>query len=142
MSDSISARLTKLAAKATEEGRPDLAAGYRHAEAIVNDWQTKESGISIEDAKAFCDRHCFVGRRDGPGKADDCSICPFAQFTLGVIDDDDNPDDAAVERQRAERIKREAAAVKNKLEEMGTDTLAAESHQVRMGPGHLQPVDS
>lgn len=141
MSDSISARLTKLAAKATEEGRPDLAAGYRHAEAIVSDWQTREPGVPVEDAKAFCDRHCFMGRKDGPGKADDCSICPLAPFTLGVIDDDAQ-DDAAVERQRAERVRREAAAVKGKLDEMGSDTLAAESHQVRKGPGNLQPADS
>lgn len=139
MSDSISARLIKLAAKAEAEGRSELASGYRHSERIIDDWKTREPGVPFADAKAFCDRHCFMGRKNGPGKADDCSICPLAQYTLEVIDDDEL-DDGAVERQRAERVRREAATIKGKLHEMGADTLAAESHVERRGDG-LQPVN-
>ena len=131
----IPERLRLLARKATGSNRPDLASGYMHAATIVEEDQ---SAVPLGKARAFCERHCFMGRKDGPGKADDCSICPIAPFTLGVVETDE--DDRELERKQAERLKREAASVTKKLDAMGTDTLAAESHVERSGDG-LQPVD-
>ena len=132
----IPERLRSLALKAEASRRIDLASGYRHAASIIE--EENQNAVPLGEALAFCGRHCFMGRKDAPGKADDCSICPLAPFTLGVVETDE--DDGELERKKAERLKREAASVTSKLDAMGTDTLAAESHVERRGDG-LQPVD-
>jgi hypothetical protein len=132
-------RLAALERAALDQDREDLASGYRHAAEILAEEVAALDFIPVADAKAFCDRHCWHGRKDGAGKSDECSICPLASHTLGVIEDDDAGED--VESKRMERASREASEAMDRLDAAGLSTFAAESHVTRSGPGGLMPGD-
>ena len=135
----VGEKLLALERAALDQERGELAAGYRHAMEIVSE-QSAEF-VPLDAAKQFCVRHCWHGRKDEPGKSDECSICPLAAHTLGVVetDDDDRGDD--VDAKRIERARRESSEAMRRMDAAGLPTLAAESNVVRSGHGTLQPGD-
>jgi hypothetical protein len=91
-----------------------------------------ESAIGIvnplQDAVTrFCKRDCFYGRKEAPGLADECGICPLAPFTTDIETIEEAreiQESKAAIASRLEREKEIAQRALAELKEHGRDSTA------------------
>lgn len=92
---------------------------YESALGIVN---------PLQDAVSrFCERDCFYGRKEAPGLADECGICPLAPFTTDIETIEEAREIRESKEALASRLDREKEIAQRALAELrehGRDSTA------------------